>query len=174
MTIHNFPFTILDSACIQFEMEIQTESIVSEKNIEAAKKLCVESSDLVDAKKYVIAFMKKLLFLKEKSDKNLLETHLNPIITKLWQEVLSSLEDTNRKLINIQSGSLIFTLFCPNHHSLLQLRDLRWGIELQRKVDKLMNGLGMLRTNIFLQMKVIDRCSLSLSLLVSIMTKRNK
>ena len=93
-------------------MEIQTDSIVSEKNIEAAKKFGVDSSNLVEAKKYIIAFMKKLLLQKEKNYKNLLEAHLNPIITKLWQEVLSSLEERNRKLLNIQSGSLIFTIFC--------------------------------------------------------------
>ena len=143
MTTHNFPFTILDSTCIKLEIEIQTDSIVTEKNIEAAKKFGVEFSDLVDAKMYIIAFMKKLLLQKEKNDKNLLEAHLNPAISKLWQEVLSSLEDTNRKLINIKSGSLVFTLFCPTKISLLQLRDSRWRIELLSKVNILMNELGM-------------------------------
>ena len=71
-------------------------------------------------------------------------TEPNPVITKLWQEVLSSLEDTNRKLINIQSGSLVFMLFCPNHDSLLQLQDEKWRIELQEKINKLLEALGML------------------------------
>ena len=142
---------------MQLEMDIETDSIISEEHIKKATAFGVAPSDTVDAKKYIIAFLSRLLLQREKVDKNLLEAYLNPMIAKLWQEVLSSLEERNRKLVNIQSGSLVFTLFCPNHQSLLQLRDSKWGIELQGKVDKLMNGLGMLRTNIFLQMKVIDR-----------------
>ena len=125
-------------------MEIQTDSVISEQNVKTAIQFGVELSNGSDATKYIIAFLKKLLFQREKIDKNLLEAQLDPTIATLWQEVLSSLEERNRKLINIQSGSLIFTLFCPNHHSLLQLQDSRWGIELQGKMDKLMNGLGML------------------------------
>ena len=147
MIIHNVHFVVSDSACIQLKMEIQTNSIVSGKNSETAKKFGVESYDMVDVKQYITAFMKKLLLQKEKHDKNFLEAHLNPSITKLWKEVFSSLEDKNRKLVNTESGSLIFTLFCPNHHSLLQLQDSGWRIELQGKMDKLMNEFGMKRIN---------------------------
>ena len=124
-------------------MEIQTDSIIMEEHIRTSTKFGIQSSDLVDAKKYMIVFMERLLLQREKVDMNLLEAHLNPKIKKLWQEVLSSLEERNRKLINIQSGSLILTLFCPNHHSLLQLQDSGWHIELQVKMNKLMNEFGM-------------------------------
>ena len=125
-------------------MEIQTDSVITEQNVKTAIQFGVELCvDHVDSKKYIIAFLKKLLLQREKIDKDLLEAHLDPTIAKLWQEVLFSLEETNRKLVNIESGSLIFTLFCPNHHSLLQLRDSKWEIALQRKLDKLMNELGM-------------------------------
>ena len=123
-------------------MEIQTDSTISEQNVKTTIQFGVELSNPVDAKKYIIAFLKKLLLQREKIDKNLLEAHLNPKLTKLWQEVLSSLEDTNRKVINIQSGSLIFTLFCATNHSLLQLQDEKWRTELQGKVDILLNALG--------------------------------
>ena len=123
-------------------MEIQTDSVISEQNVKTAIQFGVELSSPVDTKKYIIAFLKKLLLQREKFDKNLLETNLNPEIIKLWQEVLFSLEDTNRKLINIQSGSLIFTLFCPTSNSLLQLQDEKWKIGLQGKVDRLLNALG--------------------------------
>ena len=145
MMTYNFTFIALDSACIKLEVDIQTDSVVSKKNVETAKKFGVRSSDTVDPRKYIIAFLTRLLFLREKNDKNLLEACLNPKISRLWQEVLDILEDTNRKLINIQSGSLIFTLFCPKHHSLLQLQDLRWTVDLQGKMDKLLNALGMIR-----------------------------
>ena len=70
-----------------------------------------------------------------------LSDYLKLEILEAWQEVLSSLEETNRKVVNVQSGSLIFTLFCPTGQSLLQLQDEKWKIVLQEKVDKLLNAL---------------------------------
>ena len=142
---------ISDSACIQLQMDIETESVISDEHIQTAFKFGIESSDLTDVKTYIIAFLKRLLFLREKGDKGLLQTYLNPIITKLWQEMLSSLEEKNRKLINIQSGSLIFTLFCPTQHSSLQLQDENWRVELGRKLDKLLNTLGIFKLSHFCQ-----------------------
>ena len=124
-------------------MEIETSTVVSEKHIEEAKKYGIQSSDLTDTKKYIIAFLNRLLLHREKIDKNLFIAHLNLTVANLWQEVLSSLEDNNRKLINIQSGSLIFTLFCPTNHSILQIRNEKWKSELQEKMNKLLTALGM-------------------------------
>ena len=134
---------LVDSACAQLRMDIETHSTVSEEHVEAAIKFGIKSADVNDTKKYIIAFLKRLLLQREKLEKNLLDAHLNTMIAKLWQEVLSSLEDTNRKVVNVQSGSLIFTLFCPTGQSLLQLQNERWRIGLQGKVDKLLNALGM-------------------------------
>ena len=124
-------------------METETNSVVSEEHKKEAIKFGIQPSDPTDAKKYVIAFLNKLLLHREKFDKNLFTTHLNPVVAKLWQEVLSSLEDTNRKLINIQSGSLILTLFCPTDNSLQQIRNEEWKIELQERMNKLLKALGM-------------------------------
>ena len=82
-------------------MEIETDSVISEEQKISAIKFGVEASDLLDVKKYMISFMKRLLLQREKVDKNLLEAHLNPVIIKLWQELLFTLEEGNRKLINI-------------------------------------------------------------------------
>ena len=112
-------------------MEIETDSVVSEQQTTMAVKFGIKSSDLTNTKKYIIAFLKRLLLHREKIDRNLFESFLNPEIAEIWQEVLSSLEDTNRKLINIQNGSLVFTLFCPTSNSVLRLRDEKWIIELQ-------------------------------------------
>ena len=129
-------------------MEIETNSVVSDQHKKEAIKFGIQSSDPTDAKKYIIAFLKRLLLHREKVDMNLLETHLNPEITKLWNDVLSSLEERNRKLVNIQSGSLIFILFCPTKNSVLQIQDEKWKIELQDKVNKLLNALGKYQINI--------------------------
>ena len=127
-------------------MEIETDSVISEEHIKEAIQFGIEPSDLsqMDAKEYTIAFMKGLLRHNEKVKKNLIQAHLNPVIATLWQEVLSSLEDVNRKLTNIQSGSLVFTLFCPTNHCLQQLQDEKWRIKLQTQVEKLLKALSML------------------------------
>ena len=135
-------------------MEIETDSVVSEEHVKAAIEFGAEPSDVVDTKKYIIAFIKRLLFYRDKVENNLLEAHLNPILAELWQEVLSCLEDTNRKLINIQSGSLIFKLFCPTDSSLQEIHDEKWKIELQEKVDNLLNALGKYQTNLFLKLMI--------------------
>ena len=138
---------ILDAACVKFQMEIETDSIICEEHIKAAITFGVEPSNLppyADAKIYAIAFLERLLLHNEKVKKNLLEAHLNSLIAKIWQDVLSSLEETNRKLINIQSGSIIFTLFCPKDNSLQQLQDKKWRIKVQAQMEKLLKLLGML------------------------------
>ena len=124
-------------------MEVETSSVVSENHIEEAEKYGIQSSDLTDTKKYITAFLNRLLIHREKIDKNLFTACLNPTVANLWQEVLSSLEDNNRKLINIQSGSLIFTLFCPINISIQQIRNEKWKSELQEKMNKLLTALGM-------------------------------
>ena len=136
---------LVDSACAQLRVDIETDSTstVSEEHIEAAIKFGVKTAAVTDTKKYIIAFLKRLLLHREKLEKNLLDAHLNSMIAKLWQEVLSRLEETNRKIVNVQSGSVIFTLFCPTGQSLLQLQDENWKTGLQGKVDKLLNALGM-------------------------------
>ena len=123
-------------------MEIETDSVLSEEHAKAAIEFGLGPSDVADTKKYFIGFIKRLLLHREKVEKNLLEAKLNPVIAKLWQEVLSSMEETNRKVVNVQSRSIVFTLFCPTGHSLLQLQDENWKIGLQGKVNKLLNALG--------------------------------
>ena len=124
-------------------MDIETNSVVSEENIKSAIKFGIEPSDITGTKEYTIAFLKRLLVQREKVDMNLFETHLNPQINKLWQEMLSCLEERYRKLISIRNGSLIFTLFCPTRNSLKEIQNEKWRIEVQGKVDKLLNALGL-------------------------------
>ena len=59
-----------DSACIQLEMDIETNSVLSEENIKSAIKFGIDSSDLTDTKEYTIAFLKRLLVQREKVDMN--------------------------------------------------------------------------------------------------------
>ena len=124
-------------------MQPDSDFLIPHEQVDAAIKFGVEQIDAADVKQYIVAFMRKLLLQREKIDKDVLTNYLIPVITKQWQEMLSSLEESNRKLINIQSGSLTFKLFCPTKNSVQQIQDDKSKIELQEKMKKLLNTLGM-------------------------------
>ena len=122
---------------------METENEVPTDLRDAANKLRLElNSDAVDVKKYIVAFFKKLLLQREKLDKGLLIEQVSPMITKMWQEVLSSLEENNRKVVNVDPGSVIFTLICPTHTSCKQLQDETWKTRLEEKLRNLLRVLG--------------------------------
>ena len=125
-------------------MDIQCDSdfIIAQEHMNAAIKFGVEQIDATDVKKYIVAFMRKLLLQRAKIDQNVLENYLCPAVAKQWQGMLSTLEDKNRKLVGVQSGSLIFLLFCPTRESRLQLQEENWRIGIQEKMAKLLKLLG--------------------------------
>ena len=108
---------------MQLQIEIQSDSGIPQQHLDVAIKFGVENVDASNVNKYVVAFLRKLFLQRKKQDENLMENYLNREIEKQWQEVLSHLEDTDRKLINIESGSFILTLFCPTRETQLQLQD---------------------------------------------------
>ena len=128
---------------MQLQIDIQSDSVISQQHLDAAIKFGVEKIDAVDVNKYVVAFLRKLLLQRGKLDESTLENNLNREIENKWQEVLSGMEETNRKLINIQSGSLIFTLFCPTRKSRVQLQYETWKDQIQEKLIDLLRLLGM-------------------------------
>ena len=129
---------------MQLQLDIQSDSdfIIPQQHKDAAIKFGVEQIDATDVHKYIVAFMRKLLLHREKLDTEVLNNYLRPAIAKQWQEVLSSLEERNRKLMNIQSGSLVFKLFCPTKRSQLQLQDKNWRLKIQKKMAELLKLLG--------------------------------
>ena len=138
-----YTFVFLGETSMQLQIDIQSESVISQQHLDAAIKFGVEKIDAVDVNKYVVAFLRKLLLQRGKLDESTLENNLNREIENKWQEVLSGMEETNRKLINIQSGSLIFTLFCPTRESRLQLQYETWKDQIQEKLIDLLRLLGM-------------------------------
>ena len=127
---------------MQLEIDIQSDSTIPDENIDVAIKFGVDQIDATDTKKYLVAFMRKLLLQREKLNNNILENYLKLEIVKRWKEVLSTLENKNRKLINIQSGSLVLTLFCSTRESRLQLQDLTWKAEIQKKIVEMAKLIG--------------------------------
>ena len=96
----------------------------------------------LEAKRYLLAFIHKLLLQREKIDRGQMKDYLESSVVTLWQDVLSTLENSNRKLLGVQGGSIIFKLFCPNTESLRELKDDSWIKILTVKMERLVNKLG--------------------------------
>ena len=110
-----------------------------------AVKFGVDLSSLnapIEVKKYVLAFIHKLLLQREKIDRGQMTDYLESSVVTLWHDVLSTLENSNRKLLGVQSGSLIFTLFCPTIESLRELKDDSWIKTLTIQMEQLVHKLG--------------------------------
>ena len=127
------------------KVELDSDSVVAQEHIDTPVKFGVDLSNItapVEAKKYVLAFIHKLLLQREKLDTRLLTDHIEAGIGTLWKEVVFALESSNRKLLNVQDGSLIFTLFCPTISSALELKDESWIKTFILKMEQFLTRLG--------------------------------
>ena len=95
-----------------------------------------------EAKKYVLTLVRKLLLQREKRDVGIQLDDLQSDIVSLWLEVLSMLENHERKVVGVQSGSLIFTLFCPTITSKRELRNVSWIKSLTSKMENFVKKIG--------------------------------
>ena len=126
-------------------MQLDSDSVVDQEHIDTAVKFGVDLGDLTDSietQKYVLAFIQKLLMHRDKLNLGLLREYCKPDIVTAWQEVLSSLENSRRKLVAVQNGSLVFTLLCSTSKSVQQLRDKSWIKSVTSKMENLLMKLG--------------------------------
>ena len=96
-----------ETSCVHLKVHIDSDSVVGQEHIDRAIKFGVDldnPADPIETKKYVLAFIHHLLLQREKLDLELLTDYLEPGILTLWQEVLSTVEESNRKLLEVQSG----------------------------------------------------------------------
>ena len=122
-------------------MDVTPEPLAQE-NIDTAIRFGVKLGDSpLDAKKYLVAFFKKLLLQREKLSKGLLINELNPEVDKMWQEVLSCLEERNRRFVDVGQGSVTFTLFCQTKQALEQLQDETWIETTMQRLKQLLELL---------------------------------
>ena len=142
---------------MKWAVELNVRQTMSQEQADAAIEFGVELSDgQTDAKLYILAFLQTLLHQRQKLDLGLLANYLKPTIVKAWNEVLSILEARKRKVLNIQSGSLIFTLFCPTQESSRQLQDDTWIKTAIQKLQELIRTLGK-RMNALLNITITKR-----------------
>ena len=136
-------FSHSDSACAELQIKLVTESEVSEEVINRARKFGVEfHNDCTDPKNYLTAFLKKLLLQREKLKEKVLDEYLGEGTPQWWDELLTLLEEENRKLLNVEAGSIIFTLFCPTKESFEQMSDASWRRRVDCKLHELLEYLG--------------------------------
>ena len=141
------------------EVEVEDSSGVPEAVAVAQFGVDVgDSSDKINAQNYMVAFFQKLLLQREKLEQNLLVRHLKPEIAKLWQQVLSRLEEHNRRVTHVEHGSVVFKLFCPTVISIQQLADEAWREALLNDIGKLLTELGMNVYSLFVNYLFKLRC----------------
>ena len=135
----------LEASSILLKVELDSDSVVAQDRIDLAVRFGVDLSNLttpVEAKKYVLAFIHKLLLQREKLDTGLLTDYIESGIGTLWKEVMFALESSNRKLLSVQDGSLIFTLFCPTISSAFELKDESWIKAFILKMEQFLKEIG--------------------------------
>ena len=139
-----FLFTEKASTQLTIEMHSNSNSTISEETFEMARNFGIHlhEKDKENIEGFVIAFLTKLLHQREKIDLGLLDKELPESVKNRWQGVLSILEDKNRRVPDLRSGSLNFTLFCPSETSDRQLRDQQWKDEIQDSLRVLFDEIG--------------------------------
>ena len=138
--IVSFLIFCLEALCVRLVMELESDSVVAKENIAKALRFGAHSGSQdtqIDTKKYVLDFLQKILLQREKLEAGLLKDYLGSGIATAGQEVFSTLENSNRKLLSIESGSIIFVLFCPTTSSIWQLTDDSWIKSLTLKMENL-------------------------------------
>ena len=122
---------------------------VAQEHVDAAVHLGVpieNPADPVSTQAYIVAYFHYLVCQREKLSLTLLAQHIKPAVGEMWQEVLSYLEDRRRRVVDVQSGSLVFTLFCPTQEASDQLRNDLWREELRERLLALVRFLGTYET----------------------------
>ena len=147
--IHSCLLFSSEASCVRLEVEVDSDSVVAQEHIDAADRFGVQfgsKDDPIDPKQYLLVFIQKLLLQREKIDLELLTDYIKSGTISLWKEVLSTLENSNRKLLGVQSGSLIFTLFCPTISSARELQNDFWIKALSQKIEQFLNTTGQCRS----------------------------
>ena len=70
------------------------------------------------------------------------ENHELPSECRECEDIISILEERNRKVVGIQQDSLIFTIFCPSVESATELKDKTFEANIKYNVNQFMAILG--------------------------------
>ena len=155
-TIHCFTICLFaETASVQLTIDLDSGSQVSPTAAQSAIVfgLDLDPNDRRNVNKFIVAFLTKLLYQREKIELGLLDSQLSTAVRSGWEDVLSFLETGKRKLMRLHSGSVTFTLFCPTQDSYDQLHEPSWRKLLRVKLLDFLKQIGKYFFKIIYQIK---------------------
>ena len=129
-----------DAGCTEIEVKMATKEKVTKTAKVIGRKIGLSDIDMRNPETYFIAFFEKILLLRGKLKKGLLKDYIDKPTHDIWQNLLTSLEDGKRKLVNIKRGS--FILFCPTEESFQEIRNETWKKNVSKAILELLEVLG--------------------------------
>ena len=145
MFVLNTFFFLIESMNTELVIQLDNVQPMAAEHLDEARGFGVELDDPKDSvttQEYVVAYFKHLICQREKLDSGLLVDHIRPDIAEMWQKLLSSLEERNRRVVGSGHGSLTFTLFCPTETSAEQLQDAEWKQTVSANIHGLFKFIG--------------------------------
>ena len=138
-------YFFLESTTKELKIELDLSAMLLPQGLNLALDLGVDTGDSYPptANTFLVAFLTKLLYQREKIELGLLDDKLPVAVQTSWRESLTILEDKSRKVIRIRDGSVIFGLFCPLKASCDQLQDRMWITRLRRSILTLFELIGV-------------------------------
>ncbi len=92
---------------------------------------------------YIARNLQYLLHQRDKIDLALLDEILPPDVKEAWTNLLETLREQNRGVLNISDGSIVFEMFCPTKVAEDQLQDPKWIEQFRDRFFELIRCLGM-------------------------------
>ena len=151
---------VSESACAEVEISMATDPEVSQEAINAARRIGTkfEDRDPKNPKTFMVDFLKQLLLQREKLDQQLLNEYLGPETAEWWKTLLSSLEDGKRRLLDVNCGSVVFTLFCPTNESFREIETNKWTRDVIKHFRQLLQSLGKYQVIFYSMFCILSIC----------------
>ncbi len=118
---------------------------ISEKAKRTANKLHIRLQEIKDEPNdevYITAFLEYFMLQSDKIAHGLLDEHLPPEVREVWEELLGLLERRNRKLVQVERGSIILQLYCPTQAAMDDLEDVIYSVHFNETITKFYEALG--------------------------------
>ncbi len=92
---------------------------------------------------FIARSLQYFLHQRDKINLGLLDEILPPDVKQAWQNLLETLREQNRGVLDISDGSIVFKMFCPTQEAEDQLQDPKWLAKFKDRFFKLIKHLGI-------------------------------
>ena len=134
----------VESHCAEISIYMDADPLPPDRMKDARRfGIKVEKSPRpITAETFMRACFKKLIGQERSDNKNKFLTDEQGM---KWTKMISYLEGTDRKLLNVDKEKLTLTLYCPNQHSALELREPAWITNWEQALTAVSKALGKLK-----------------------------